>query len=162
MDSGQGPKVRRGSAAGGRTAGDSGGDSGQVASGGNSGRSGGRGGWVRGLHPEGMKMRLRSSLTLNQAPEGSESGWIVPRQWPRDPLTLSCEPTVDCVAVNKEPWDSGRGPHKGSRRTQPRELDQVSYNVNESDCVTQENMKIKQSNSILNTKTIKYMSLIHI
>ena len=61
---------------------------------------------------------------------------------------------MDPVAVNREPWDSDRGPHKGSCRTQPRELDQVSYNVSENDSDTKE--KNKQSQSIPNTKTIKY------
>ena len=104
---------------------------------------------------EGTTVRLSSSLTLHRAPEGSKS-WIVTRRRPREPLTLSCEPIGDRVAVLGEPWISDRGPLERHRRTQPRELDQVSYIVSESDCDTQENMKNKQSNSILNTKTIKY------
>ena len=104
---------------------------------------------------EGTTVRLSSSLTLHRAPEGSES-WIVTRRRPREPLTLSCEPIGDRVAVLREPWDSDRGPLERHRRTQPRELDQVSHNASDSDCDTQENMKCKQNNSILNTKVIKY------
>ena len=75
---------------------------------------------------------------------------------PREPLTLSCEPTGDRVAVHREPWDSDRGPLERYRRAQPRDLEQVNYKLSESDCDTQENMKCKQNSSILNTKAIKY------
>ena len=105
-NSGRG-SVARGRTAGGRLAGGHS-DSDRVASGGISGWSGGSGGWVRGLHLKGMRVRPRSSLTLPRALEGSESGWIVTRRRPREPLTLSCEPNGDRVAVHREPWDSDR------------------------------------------------------
>ena len=59
------------------------------------------------------------------------------------------------MAVHREPWDSDRGPLERHRRTQPRDLDQVKYNLSDSDC-DQENVKCKQNKSILNIKDIKF------
>ena len=107
---------------------------------------------------EGTTVRLSSSPTLHRAPEGSESRWIVTRRRPREPLTLSCEPIGDRVTVLREPWDSDRGPLEWHRRTQPRDLDQVSYSVNESD--DQEDMKCNPNIKIQNIKATSYYHII--
>jgi len=62
------------------------------------------------------------------------------------------------VTVLREPWDSDRGPLEWHRRTQPRDLDQVSYSVNESD--DQEDMKCNPNIKIQNIKATSYYHII--